>query len=163
MHSPQTPMASFTPWLAKCPLVFNGHLANHGLTSLVKEATGPKLKDYISIVWMQEHRLEQQCCLACRQIILTTSDMLALPFKCFEWITVEAIAASKGDVNAVQNLTCLRINMKGSGIHQNIWLGVWYDNVAGLVLGLPPANERRLYKVTPSLIGWAQTYNQPWC
>ena len=28
---------------------------------------------------------------------------------------------------------------------------------AGLILGLPPANERRRYKVTPSLIGWAQT------
>ena len=31
----------------------------------------------------------------------------------------------------------------------------------GLILGLCPANERRRYKVTPSLIGWAQTYNQP--
>ena len=28
---------------------------------------------------------------------------------------------------------------------------------AGLILGLRPANERRRYKVTPSLIGWAQT------
>ena len=27
----------------------------------------------------------------------------------------------------------------------------------GLILGLCPANERRCYKVTPSLIGWAQT------
>ena len=26
----------------------------------------------------------------------------------------------------------------------------------GLILGLRPANERRRYKVTPSLIGWAQ-------
>ena len=32
----------------------------------------------------------------------------------------------------------------------------------GLLLGLHLANERRRYKVTPSLIGWAQTYNQPW-
>ena len=31
------------------------------------------------------------------------------------------------------------------------------NNVAGLILGLHPANERRRYKVTPSLIGWAQT------
>ena len=30
-----------------------------------------------------------------------------------------------------------------------------------LILGLRPANERRHYKVTPSLIGWAQTQNQP--
>ena len=39
-----TPVASFTkevnPWLAERPLVFNGRLTNHGLTSLVKEATG---------------------------------------------------------------------------------------------------------------------------
>ena len=28
---------------------------------------------------------------------------------------------------------------------------------AALILGLCPANERRRYKVTPSLIGWAQT------
>ena len=26
-----------------------------------------------------------------------------------------------------------------------------------LILGLHPTNERRRYKVTPSLIGWAQT------
>ena len=32
----------------------------------------------------------------------------------------------------------------------------------GLILGLRPANERRRYKVTPSLIGWAQTWNQSW-
>ena len=28
---------------------------------------------------------------------------------------------------------------------------------AGLILDLRPANEQRRYKVTPSLIGWAQT------
>ena len=27
----------------------------------------------------------------------------------------------------------------------------------GLILGVCPASERRRYKVTPSLIGWAQT------
>ena len=32
---------------------------------------------------------------------------------------------------------------------------------AGMILGLRPANERRRYTVTPSLIGWAQTQNQP--
>ena len=30
-------------------------------------------------------------------------------------------------------------------------------HVTGLILGLRPANERRRYKVTRSLIGWAQT------
>ena len=29
--------------------------------------------------------------------------------------------------------------------------------LSGLILDLRPANERRRYKVTPSLIGWAQT------
>ena len=33
--------------------------------------------------------------------------------------------------------------------------------LSGLILGLRPANERRRYKVTPFLIGWARTYNQP--
>ena len=28
--------------------------------------------------------------------------------------------------------------------------------IPGLILGSRPANERRRYKVTPSLIGWAQ-------
>ena len=32
---------------------------------------------------------------------------------------------------------------------------------SGLILGLHPAKERRHYKVTPSLIGRAQTQNQP--
>ena len=33
---------------------------------------------------------------------------------------------------------------------------------AALILGLRPANERRRYFVTTSLIGWAQAKNQPW-
>ena len=32
---------------------------------------------------------------------------------------------------------------------------------SGLIPGLRPANKRRRYKVTPSLIGSAQTSNQP--
>ena len=35
------------------------------------------------------------------------------------------------------------------------------DICAGLILGLRPANDRRRYKVTPSLIGWVQTWTQP--
>ena len=34
---------------------------------------------------------------------------------------------------------------------------VFYHYSSGLILGLRRANERRRYKVTPSLIGWAQT------
>ena len=36
------------------------------------------------------------------------------------------------------------------------------ESTTGLILGLRPANERCRYKVTASLIGWAQTWNQPW-
>ena len=32
-----------------------------------------------------------------------------------------------------------------------------YTHAQGLILGLRPANARRRYKVTPSLIGWVQT------
>ena len=31
------------------------------------------------------------------------------------------------------------------------------NNASGLILGLRPANERRRYKLIPSVIGWAQT------
>ena len=31
------------------------------------------------------------------------------------------------------------------------------NTTSGLILGLHPSSERRRYKVTPSLIGWAQT------
>ena len=53
------PVVSFTkevnPRLAKCPLKTNGHLANHGLTSLVKEVTGRVLRvlsQYCRETWM---------------------------------------------------------------------------------------------------------------
>ena len=39
--------------------------------------------------------------------------------------------------------------------HPHVWTKGVY--IAGLILGSCPANERRRYKVTPSLIGWAQT------
>ena len=35
--------------------------------------------------------------------------------------------------------------------------GAETDVITELILGLCPANERRRYKVAPSLIGWAQT------
>ena len=33
---------------------------------------------------------------------------------------------------------------------------------SGLIVGLRPANERLRLQAMPSLIGWVQTYNQPW-
>ena len=41
----------------------------------------------------------------------------------------------------------------GLCLSDDIYLG----QQLGLILGLRLANERRRYKVTPSLIGWAQT------
>ena len=38
-----------------------------------------------------------------------------------------------------------------------IYMGVWHLASSGLILGLSPANERRRYFVTTSLIGSAQT------
>ena len=35
------------------------------------------------------------------------------------------------------------------------------ESCAGRILGLRPANERRRYFVTTSLIGWAQAWIQP--
>ena len=50
------------------------------------------------------------------------------------------------------------------GYHYLLWLPSWLFHFMcrhikgiGLILGLRPANERRRYKVSPSLIGWAQT------
>ena len=45
------------------------------------------------------------------------------------------------------------LSHKGIDVRYNVSM----ESGAGLILGLRPANERRRYKVTPSLIGWAQT------
>ena len=42
------------------------------------------------------------------------------------------------------------------------WFNLVGKRCTGLILGLHPANERRRYKVTPSLIRRAQTQNEPW-
>ena len=42
-------------------------------------------------------------------------------------------------------------------IRLNYYDGQRKSFIAGLTIGLRPANERPRYKVTPSLIGWAQT------
>ena len=49
-------------------------------------------------------------------------------------------------------------NIGPVGMHHSM---AWYDMTSGLILGLHAANGRRRYFVTTSLIGWAQTYNQP--
>ena len=37
------------------------------------------------------------------------------------------------------------------------WLRCYMNDILGLILGLGPPNDRRRYRVTPSLIGWAET------
>ena len=49
----------------------------------------------------------------------------------------------------------------GKRTKYSIFLTRWIGTT-GLFLGLRLANERRRYKITPSLIGWAQTAHQPW-
>ena len=65
--------------------------------------------------------------------------------------------------------------MHSYGSHYQVWPTLYIYNVifrmflemklpvvvARPILGLSPANERRRYKVTPSLFGWALTYDQP--
>ena len=46
--------------------------------------------------------------------------------------------------------------------YMNMGAGSCFDILAGLIVGLRPANERRLYFVTTYLIGWVQAYNQPY-
>ena len=53
-------------------------------------------------------------------------------------------------------------NMDGPYLHNSRHPFQYKDHLStGLTLRLRPANERRRYFVTTSLIGWAQTYNQP--
>ena len=56
------------------------------------------------------------------------------------------------------------INMGRPGLCRRIFVVVVFQSysLSGRILGLRPANERRRYKVTPPLTGWAQTWNQPW-
>ena len=49
-------------------------------------------------------------------------------------------------------------------MENKLWIRNVYSRIytiTGMILGLHPANGRRRYKVTASLIGCAQTYNQP--
>ena len=74
------------------------------------------------------------------------------------------IGASKAYVSTENWLLSLQ-----NKVLQNSWLNYHnktnhnqimciFDGVhSGRILGLHPANERRRYKVTPSLIGWVQT------
>ena len=47
-----------------------------------------------------------------------------------------------------------------SGVTKHLSTPGFNYRYSGLTLGFSPANERRRNKITPSVIGWAQTYNQ---
>ena len=42
------------------------------------------------------------------------------------------------------------------GLIDYLWNGIQFACIAALILGFRPANDRRRYKVTPLLIGWAE-------
>ena len=49
--------------------------------------------------------------------------------------------------------------------HTNIYQcnkNMWYKHGTGIIWGMRPANERRRYNVTSSLIGCTHTHNDPW-
>ena len=48
------------------------------------------------------------------------------------------------------------------GVHLELLVRIVVLFTPGLILGLRPADKRRRYVVTTSLIGWAQTWNHPW-
>ena len=56
-------------------------------------------------------------------------------------------------VNSIMIIRCTTIYSFASRIYIYIYIYIYTE----LILGLRPANERRRYKVEPSLIGWAQT------
>ena len=60
-------------------------------------------------------------------------------------------------------LSCMdNADIESIGLTLISYIYIYHDSYTGLILGLRPANERRRYNVTPSLIRWAQTSNQPW-
>ena len=70
---------------------------------------------------------------------------------------MNVIERTKQIVLKIENISNGEINER-SFITLHPWIpGQDTTPVTGLILGLRPANERRRYKVRPSLIGWAQT------
>ena len=57
-------------------------------------------------------------------------------------------------------ITLVGLKLKTSSVvtsNDMIHIRLKWQAISGLILGLYPANERRRYEVTPSLIGRAQT------
>ena len=81
-----------------------------------------------------------------------------------------------GHIEARQLSICCPLYMRVEHFRTVMWIYSWPDvstkqfswcfirvcsHITVLILGLRPTNERRRYRVRPSLIGWAQSWNRP--
>ena len=82
-----------------------------------------------------------------------TTDMLSWPVQNL-MITLLGFGCEKNRYFDDFDLRCESICETRSGLSSIAWIRCRHRRA--------PANEVCLYKVTPSLIGWAQTYDQPW-
>ena len=80
--------------------------------------------------------------------ILSRRQCVKIPLKFVSEDAVDGIPA------LVQVMTC---HQTGTKPIPETMITYFTYSYTGLILGLRPANERRRYNVTPSLIGWAQT------
>ena len=172
------------PRLAKRPLVFNGRVANRRLTSLVKEATGrcqaiiwtnagtlltgdlgtnfslilieiddqENVFEMSSVKWrpfcLGLNQLKYQFCMYGKSIESSAGPMLTekleISSKLLRLSTIIPHNYGTGD------------NIQNGRQDVIISCGILHVTCgSGLILGLPPANERCRYKVTQSLLGWA--------
>ena len=87
-----------------------------------------------------------------------SSSQLSMSCRCYELLFelvlhvgyVVFVFHNHNDVALILSLDLYTVSVAESLYH------------TGQILGMCPANERRRYKATPFLIGWAQTENQPW-
>ena len=64
-------------------------------------------------------------------------------------------------VTGIVMMKILQLKSDSWKLEVSFWL-TWKCGNTRPILGLCPANKRRRYKVTPSLIGWAQALNKSW-
>ena len=82
-----------------------------------------------------------------------------IPLKFGGWFSstaAETLAKFQSKGQFLHPISCLWGFMRSNDVLFDTKLAP-FDLISGLILGLHPANERRCYKVTLSLIGWVQT------
>ena len=92
-----------------------------------------------NIRWTSSSTLVQvmACCLLSAKLIIWSNAGLIW----FSWPNCSEISIE------IQKFSIKKMHLK-------MWAK--WQTLSGLILGLRPANERRRYQLTPSLIGWAQ-------